>query len=92
MSRIFSTYKSTHKTLRVYEASEVANMVQVLDKARGSLMLEKGPQNLRETGRDFVSKGPITAVYNGVERVWGTMGQRIDNLLGTHLSSGGPLR
>lgn len=67
-------------------------MVQVLDKARGALMLDEVPKTIRSAGRDFVAHGPITAVINVVDRGWNNMGRRIDHIAGTNLSQGGPLR
>lgn len=67
-------------------------MPQFLDRAQGALMLDEAPKNVRATISDLVAKGPLTAVYNGVERVWNTNARRVDHIAGTHLSSGGPVR
>ncbi len=67
-------------------------MVQVLDRARGALMLDEVPKTARDTGRTFVAHGPLTAGINLVDKVWNNMGRRIDHLAGTNLSQGGPLR
>jgi hypothetical protein len=54
-------------------------------------MLDKPVPNFKDTVRETVKNGPIEGGRTGVQRVWNTNMQRIDNLLGTKLSGGGPL-
>ncbi len=66
-------------------------MPEIVGRVKSALMLDRPVPNLKATVSDLFAHGPITAVVGGVDRVWNTMGQRVDNIAGTHISSGGPL-
>jgi len=65
--------------------------MEYLQRAKGALMLDKPVPNIKETLREFVRNGPIEGGRTGVQRVWNTNMQRIDNIAGTKLSQGGPI-
>jgi len=66
-------------------------MVEVLQRVKGALLIDRIAPNTRETVRDLIAHGPVRAVVNGTDRIWNTTAQRVDNAAGTKLSSGGPV-
>lgn len=65
--------------------------MEIINRAKGALMLDKIPQNTKAIGRSLISHGPIVAIVEGSGLVWNTMGSRVDSIAGTKLSQGGPL-
>jgi hypothetical protein len=66
--------------------------MQILDRARGALMLDRPRQNFMAAGRELVSNGPIEGFRTAVKDVWHTQTERIDTVAGTKLSNGGPFQ
>jgi hypothetical protein len=65
--------------------------MDVLNRIKGAAMVDKPVSNLKDTLRETFRNGPIEGVRTGVQKVWNTNMQRIDNIAGTKLSQGGPL-
>lgn len=64
-------------------------MPEILGRVRGALMLDRPVKTVKTVAKTLIAKGPITAVYTGVETVWNNMGQRIDHVAGTQIAQGG---
>jgi len=65
--------------------------MEVLNRAKSALMIERVPTNAKSIVRTAIAHGPIKALVEGSDTVWNTNAQRIDNLVGTKLAGGGPV-
>jgi len=65
--------------------------MEVLNRVKGALMVERIPANIRATARMGIAHGPLKMIVEGSDLVWNTNAQRVDNVAGTKLASGGPL-
>ena len=66
--------------------------MEFLNKARDAIKPERPMQNIKSTARELVARGPLKALVEGSGLVWGTNMERIDGVIGTRLSSGGPFQ
>ena len=64
----------------------------ILGRMRSAIKPEAPVRNIKKFLRTGVAHGPIRAIVDGSDDVWHENVGRVDNLVGTQLSSGGPFK
>jgi len=67
-------------------------MPDILGRVRTAIKPDRPVKNAKTFLRTFVAKGPFKAIVDGSEAVWSTNMERIDDVVGSQLSRGGPIQ